>query len=88
MRVASAPPIGASPVTSDVEDETNYYRRRIAKERILSESAASDVARSAHRALERFSRDLNQSGFPRGCFSDSECLPGAEAGRHGSCTVT
>ena len=39
-------------------------------------------------ALERFSRDLNRTEFTGARFSDSEWLPGAEAGRHGSDVVT
>ena len=38
--------------------------------------------------LERFSRDLNRTEFTGARFSDSEWLPGAEAGRHGSDVVT
>ena len=51
MNAEPAALFGHDAAAPAVDDDVIYYTRRIAEERALAEGAASDVARSAHRAL-------------------------------------
>jgi hypothetical protein len=63
MKLEQLPATGRPPAAPVVEDDVTYYTRRAAEERILAETAASEVARSAHRALALIYEDhLTASG--------------------------